>query len=468
MGSLLKDLKEGDIVVISRSSSYYDRSDSNPTDDIKGAVTKVNKYSAMVKWNNGKSNGYRDHDLVKISETAPISSELTKTPIIGKWYTNPYWSRGSLAKFRKLEYGDAFGYSESTCGSDVSRVDSSWSMGNGVRLATESELRTLPKSHPDHPDKSSSSDKRGTPIGSYTPKKGDKVKVVANRGESGVSIGDIGIVDHLKSDHCSIKVDSRTYYNYFDDLELISTEKITSTLRGVPIGEYTPKTGDKVRIVANRSGSSNKIGDIGIVGNDYSTNCVVDVDGRSRGGNSHYYDDLEFISSKATTSSIWRIKTQREMIEDGTIPSGCTRPFTWESQMDKYFGEIIPSKFYPDIERMGDRSIDLWEGYCYNKSHLTTKSMPWDTSVVKHFVDSDDDEESEYDDTDEDDPDDIVSWFDSSEEEALDKLDKMSKGEAKEVWFEKSEVSFWDDYTPPTKRPKLEVEVIPHKSRKIF
>lgn len=397
MGSLLKDLKEGDIVVISRSSSYYDQSDSNPTDDIKGAVTKVHKYSAVVKWNNGKSNGYRDHDLVKISETAPISSELTKTPIIGKWYTNPYWSRGSLAKFRKLKYGDEFGYSESTCGSDVSRVDSSWSMGNGVRLATESELRTLPKSHPDHPDKSSSSDKRGTPIGSYT-----------------------------------------------------------------------PKTGDKVRIVANRSGSSNKIGDIGIVGNDYSTNCVVDVDGRSRGGNSHYYDDLEFISSKATTSSIWRIKTQREMIEDGTIPSGCTRPFTWESQMDKYFGEIIPSKFYPDIERMGDRSIDLWEGYCYNKSHLTTKSMPWDTSVVKHFVDSDDDEESEYDDTDEDDPDDIVSWFDSSEEEALDKLDKMSKGEAKEVWFEKSEVSFWDDYTPPTKRPKLEVEVIPHKSRKIF
>jgi hypothetical protein len=525
MSSLTRDLKKGDRVVISRSSSYYGKSDSNPADNVKGTVDRADSSSAYVEWDNGRTNGYRDRDLTLVSEMSgsTTSSELTKTPIIGRWYSNPEWSPGSLAKFRGLVAGSEFGYSESTYGSDVSKAYSSWSMMRGVRLATESELRTLPKSHPDHPDHEKKSE--------WEPKTGDRVEIIANRAMSSHRIGDIGIVDKLYSGHCTVKVpgkeSSTMNGQYFDDLKLLPAE------------EFKPifKVGDIVEVVKNESSSCNKVGDVGTITSVATSSCSVKVEGRS-GGNGHYFTDLKHTSKSLTRSSsfkagdtviiiantnqhdfsigakgrliadsrdassrggyywnvegidrkvscnavrecdmqlftgstpsslVWRVKTQKELYDEGYISLGRVRPSMWNSSggMDKFFGRIIPAKFYPKIEECGSSgSVDLEDGWTYNKGHLTTKPMPWGSLTITVF-DSDDEDEDEVD----EDPDDGISWFDSSEEEALDKLDKMSKGEAKEVWFEKPADSFLDDYTPTTKRPKLEVEMIPHKSRKIF
>ena len=582
----LSELSKGDRVVIARTSRYYNTGRSNPDDSVKGTVEVIGSISVSVRWDNGEINGYKDHDLDKIFiSSSGGTSELTRSPIIGKWYTNPKWSKGSLAKFRKLEYGDEFGYSESMYPGDstTSKSSSSWSLGNGVRLATESELRTLPKSHPDHPDKSLPSDKRGTPIGSYTPKTGDKVRIVANRSGSSNKIGDIGIVGNDYNTNCVVDVDGRSRggnSHYYDDLEFISSRD--TDFKVMP-KTFNFKEGDRVKIIANTNSHDFSIGAIGIIKGTKDTAsrggyywCVDGVtkrvsrnavrecdmelvtdsyeapklpsidflayslketylpedvvsvrivkiprdeikgwasstvdkvckiplgtimtvrgkninDGGSLIPNDNYYSfnfprdwfqvlGIHERDMPSTTRSsavldpvtghakVWRIKTQQEMISEGLISSGRIRPSSWNSfgAMDQYFGYIVPSHMYPDIEKASSTtyaiSIGTWK---FSKSHFTTKPIPWDTSVVKHFIDSDDDEEkSEY-----DDPDDGVSWFDSSEEEVLDKLDKMSKGEAKEVWFEESPKSFWDDYTPPTKRPKLEVEIIPHRSRQIF
>jgi len=383
--------KEGDRVLIAKTSIHYSTSNStggsNPPDTL-GTISEVNGtsgYCFQVKWDNGMTNSYREIDLVfNTSSSKSITTELTKTPVIGKWYTNPSWSTGSMAKFRTIVHGTEFGYSERMYPKDTvtQKLDSSWTLYKGVRLATESELKTLPISHPDHPDCKESDGYTKDPIigkwyvnpswssgsiakfakislsngfgysesyhkgdpyvnstsgswhmdrtvrlatteelrclpkshkdnpdysyetktekkSEYVPKKDDRVKIIADRAKSGATIGSTGAVQTLYSDHCSIKMDGGgTYYNYFDDLA--PEKKASDTLRGVPIGTYKPKTGDKVKIVANRSGSSNQIGDIGIVGYDHSTNCVVDVEGRSKGGNCHYYDDLEFISYKSS------------------------------------------------------------------------------------------------------------------------------------------------------------------------
>lgn len=228
--------------------------------------------------------------------------------------------------------------------------------------------------------------------------KGDRVVIARtsryyNIGRSNPDDSVKGTVEVISSIFASVRWDNGETNGYKDhDLEFISSRD--TDFKVMP-KTFNFKEGDKIRIIANTNGHGFAIGAIGIIKGTKKT--------ASKGG---YY---------------WNV--------DGVIKRG-----------------------------NAVRECDM---------ELITGSI---SSTASDFdVDSDDDEESEYDDDeDEDDPDDGVSWFDSSEEEALDKLDKMSKGEAKEVWFEESPKSFWDDYTPPTKRPKLEVEIIPHKSRTIF
>lgn len=233
----LSELSKEDRVVIARTSRFYNTGRRNPDDSVKGTVEVIGSISVSVRWDNGETNEYGDHDLDKISiSSSGGTSELTRSPIIGKWYVNPDWSKGSLAKFRAIDFGGDFGYSESTHGNEVSKHDSYWYMGSGVRLATESELRTLPKSHPDHPDRFSSS---------YIPKTGDKVKVIDNKSSSRNKVGDIGIVGDVNPDNCEVKVEGKLgggNYHFFSDLELISSSSSIT---------YTFKAGDRVRIIAN-------------------------------------------------------------------------------------------------------------------------------------------------------------------------------------------------------------------------
>jgi len=592
-----RSLKEGDNVLIDKSSRHYDLSNSktgsNPPDTIGRikTITASTSYNISVEWNNGTFNTYSAEDLILSTSTSTVtssSSELTKSPIVGKWYINPGWSRGSMAKFRNIISGE-FGYSDRIYLGDSSSTKTigSWGLGSGVRLATEEELRKLPKNHCDHPDYDTSSSpyekgvwytasgwRRGSVAkatgpysttyfhfeqafieGSskssasrwsttpgirkatiselsnwlpkdhpdnpskviYTPKTGDKVKVVANRSGSCNQIGDIGIVGMIYGSNCEVKVGTRSGGNchYFDDLELVSTFAVPT---------YKPQKGDKVKLIANRAKSGMTIGAIGIVSTMYSDHCCIQVEGR--GSYYNYFDDLEFVSgpTKSTpstskfkvgdtvkitantnssvnrvgdigitkkyetssdtwkvlvpgrpdlsnwtrademvlhtdsktpsiTSAFWRIKTQKEMINDGTIPPGCKRPITWGSQMDKHFGETIPSKFYPAIERMGEGgSVDLWDDFCYRKFHFTTNltpvSIPWET-------DDDDDEEDE-----------TSSWDsdvkDGSYDSDLDRLDAISGESARFIGmdFGAKETS--------SKRPKKEVEIIPQKKRMIY
>ena len=58
------------------------------------------------------------------------------------------------------------------------------------------------------------------------------------------------------------------------------------------------KIGNKVRIIGNKSGSANEIGDVGIVKYVTNDNCVVEVKGyeRSRIGVASIFSDLELVS----------------------------------------------------------------------------------------------------------------------------------------------------------------------------
>jgi hypothetical protein len=147
------------------------------------------------------------------------------------------------------------------------------------------------------------------------------------------------------------------------------------------------------------------------------------------------------------------------MISDGLITKGRTRPSFWNSdgEMDKYFGWFIPSEFYPAIEEKATYSTDniyLEKGWTFRKEQLTTKPMPWDSVTVK--FDSDEVEDFSWD----------SDVKDGSYDSDLDRLDAISSDT--KVGYVDASISFWDDYIPPTTRVKKKVEMIPHKSRRIF
>lgn len=488
MGLLIKDLREGDRVVISISSKYYNTSSSNPPDSVKGTV-RYNG-SGSVEWDNGKTNSYGDNDLVKVSETAPVSSGLTKTPIVGRWYVSKYWASSSIAKCSKdVSTGGLISFEEAYIGRDI-KASSSWD-AYAVRLATDEELsKYLPDDHIDNPTRILKDSKRGTPTGTYTPKKGDKVKVVANRSCSANKIGEIGIVDNITRTHCTVKVLDTSRYgidHYFDDLELVSSKSST-----------TFKSGDKVRIIANTNNHGFATGDIGYLegfrntsirggyywnvdGIDRKTllNSVrecdmvkVDtseiskplppVDGRAYSIKSVYKNGEKIPIFDLITSppKVWRVKTKAEMVADGIISSSQRRPKDWSSdgEMDKYFGTTIDPKYYSSIEKVSNTNTDSYNwiaGWYVRKNELTTKPLPFGTVSVE---DDDSDDEREG-----------ISWesdvADGFYDYDLDKLDEMSKDYIKES------IEVWPDMGSPSiysKRPKTEVVIIPHKSRRIF
>jgi hypothetical protein len=605
MGSLTKDLRKGDRVVISRSSRYYNTSSSNPPDSVKGTVRYDR--SGSVEWDNGTTNGYGDNDLVKITESVfkegdrvfiaktsefyntsnstgdvnppdtlgtisevigtsgyylqvkwdngmtntyreidlvfntsssrPTSTGLTKTPVIGKWYTNPAWSTGSMSKFRTITHGTEFGYSERMYPGDTvtQRLDSSWTLYEGVRLATESELRILPKSHPDHPDYKE--EKKSE----YKPKTGDRVKIIANRSGSSNQIGDIGIVGYDHGTNCTVDVDGRSKggnCHYYDDLEFISykssfnfkegdkvkiiantnrhsfTIGATGILKGskgvASKGGYywsvdgiekkvssnsvrecdmelvTSTTsvefaeGDVVKIIGNSNYSSNKVGDIGVIYKKNSSDSFeVRVPGGPTSSISTRVRDMEKVDpsllSKPSISSskVWRVKTQKEMYDEGIIKSPKDIPYGWSAEMIKYFGTTIDPKHYSEIERVTNGSAYQWCGaWWVKKNEITTKTLPWGSTTMTSSDSSDDDDED-----DDEQEEESSSWeYKVSEgvyDSDLDKLDAMSAGykahmEGLKIVYPDTYIADWPDMGSSPKRPKQEVEMIPHKSRRIF
>lgn len=61
------------------------------------------------------------------------------------------------------------------------------------------------------------------------------------------------------------------------------------------------KVGDRVRIVGNKAGSDNKIGDVGVVSKIGVTDCRVQVDGGPSTSNWSLYDDLVPIPTNTLT-----------------------------------------------------------------------------------------------------------------------------------------------------------------------
>lgn len=505
MGLPIKNLRKGDRVVISKSSLYYNTSSFNPPDSIKGTV--ICDGSGSVEWDNGKTNGYGDNDLVKVSETAPVSSELTKEPTIGKWYTNPKWCKGSMAKARYTSE-DNFCYSECIYLGDSKTVksDSQWPIHNGVRLATTDELRNLPKDHPDNPDYTGSElkkdYKRGTPIGTYTPKEGDTVKIIANKSNSANRIGEFGIVGSITGIHCIVKVPGTlrgVITHYFDDLELVSSKSSTTFKFGdivkvdpselskplppVDRGAYSTKSvyknGEKVtvRLIKDLSFENSRIKDIPIGTCMICDGGYFSIPGSTSSlhpnDNKYEYNfprgwfevlgihERDIPKSKTPildpiTSSpkVWRVKTRAEMVADGTISSSERRPKDWagDGAMDKYFGTIIDSRHYESIESCEDSNSHKWIGsWWVCKRELTTKPLLFGIVSV------------------EDDERDNISWeSDVSYDYDLDKLDEMSKEDDK--WFEETSEPWPDIGSPSTysKRPKTEVVIIPQRKRMVY
>jgi hypothetical protein len=65
-----KKLREGDKVMIDKSSEYYGISRSNPK-DVEGVITSINDgedLSHYVAWSNGGTNSYDASDLIKVEE----------------------------------------------------------------------------------------------------------------------------------------------------------------------------------------------------------------------------------------------------------------------------------------------------------------------------------------------------------------------------------------------------------------
>jgi len=312
MGLQLSELSKGDRVVICKTSHYYGESKDNPDASITGTVDIIGTTYAHVKWDNGTTNSYSNGHLEK------MTSSLTKYPIVGKWYTNPEWSRGSIAKYRSdFPTSREFTFSECMYPSNTSpsKVNSSWSMYDGVRLVTTDELRRLPKDHPDNPDYTGSEFIIGRWYVSKHWSSSSIAKCSKDASTRGLMYFEEAYIGRtIRTSSSWDAQDARLALDdelavylpedHIDNPKRVSTK---DSKRGTPIGTYTPKTGDKVKVIADRAKSGATIGDTGIVGNVYRDHCAINSDhcAIKMEGKTYtvynYFDDLEYISSEPKT-----------------------------------------------------------------------------------------------------------------------------------------------------------------------
>lgn len=468
--------QEGDRVVISKTSYYYGKSDSNPTDSVQGTIKEIRSSfgSITVNWDNGTENGYSESDLefaiklekfkrgdrVVISKTSTHYGTGPSNPsedVKGK-ISDIYGTTGYCLQV-KWDNGNTNGYRETDLvfASETDKVRSSsvvnnkptqpgtWYIYSGWFEGSIAKLKRVSSGMFEYSEAYYGGSKDKTTHSSWSY---------------------IGTCREASADELSRFLPT-------DHPENPNKEALPSFIVGKWYTSSDWSTGSIAKFKEIKS-----FGDFGFseaytsgrYKSTFSSWGILSYSSIREATLSELEDFLPIDhsdnpkKSSKSTPDFYRIKTKAEMILDGDMFEDADCPSSWAHQMirEGYFGKIIPPKYYDRIYNLEDSEESVAIESESSKDTWWVKKRQFTTRREIYAFDPIVGEEK-------------VS-FDSSESETLDALDKMSEEKPRGIHLVHSDDSFKFHTDSgmklgiPTqkKTKKTEVILLPYKKRAII